>query len=115
MDVTIVPDLLRHARETHRKFNAFLVRRAGAWAPVSIETFAQQVETTGAWLQARGVMPGDRVAILSESRYEWVVADLAIISIGAITVPLYHTLPAGQIAPLLTDSGAVGVFLSSDA
>ena len=113
MDVTIVPDLLRHARETHRKSNAFLVRRAGDWVPISIETFVQNVEVTGAWLQARGVMPGDRVAILSESRYEWVVADLAIISIGAISVPLYHTLPAGQIAPLLADSGVVGAFVSS--
>ena len=115
MPVAIVPDLLRHARETHRKSNAFLVRRAGTWVPISIETFARQVEVTGAWLQARGVMPGDRVAILSESRYEWVVADLAIISIGAISVPLYHTLPAGQIAPLLADSGVVGAFVSSAA
>ena len=115
MPVTIVPDLLRHARETHRKSNAFLVRRAGTWAPISIEAFAQQVEATAAWLQAQGVMTGDRVAILSESRYEWVVADLAIISIGAISVPLYHTLPAGQIAPLLADSGVVGAFASSAA
>jgi long-chain acyl-CoA synthetase len=115
MDDAIVPDLLRHARETHRKSNAFLVRRAGDWVPISIETFVRDVEVTGAWLQARGVMPGDRVAILSESRYEWVVADLAIISIGAISVPLYHTLPAGQIAPLLADSGVVGAFVSSAA
>jgi long-chain acyl-CoA synthetase len=115
MPVTIVPDLLRHARETHRKSNAFLVRRAGTWAPISIEAFARQVEATGAWLQTQGVMAGDRVAILSESRYEWVVADLAIISIGAISVPLYHTLPAGQIAPLLADSGVVGAFVSSAA
>lgn len=115
MDVQTIPDLLRHARETHRKPNAFLVRRAGVWVPVSIETFATQVAGVTAWLRAQGVARGDRVAILSESRYEWAVADVAIVSMGAISVPFYPTLPAGQIAPLVADSGVVGAFVSDDA
>ena len=114
MDVQTIPDLLRHARETHRKPNAFLVRRAGVWVPVSIETYAAQAASAGAWLRAQGVRPGDRVAILSESRYEWVVADMAIVSMGAVSVPFYPTLPAGQIAPLVADSGIVGAFVSSN-
>lgn len=115
MDELTIPDLLRHARETHRKSNAFLVRRAGVWVPVSIETFAAQVAAAGAWLRAQGVRAGDRVAILSESRYEWVVADVAIVSMGAISVPFFPSLPAGQIAPLIADSGASGVFVSNTA
>jgi long-chain acyl-CoA synthetase len=112
MDERTVPNLLRHARETHRKSNAFLVRRGEAWAPISIETFAMQAAAAGGWLRAQGIQPGDRVAILSESRYEWAVADMAILSMGAISVPLYPTLPAGQIAPLLADAGVVGAFVS---
>ncbi|HTM56927.1 MAG TPA: long-chain fatty acid--CoA ligase, partial [Candidatus Udaeobacter sp.] len=114
MDAQTIPDLLRHARETHRKPNAFLVRRAGVWVPVSIETYAAQAASAVAWLRAQGVRPGDRVAILSESRYEWVVADMAIVSMGAVSVPFYPTLPAGQIAPLVADSGIVGAFVSSN-
>ncbi len=112
MDERTVPALLRHARETHRKSNAFLVRRGEAWVPISIETFATQAAAAGGWLRAQGIQPGDRVAILSESRYEWAVADMAIVSMGAISVPLYPTLPAGQIAPLLADAGVVGAFVS---
>ena len=112
MDERTVPALLRHARETHRKSNAFLVRRGEAWVPISIETFATQAAAAGGWLRAQGIQPGDRVAILSESRYEWAVADMAIVSMGAISVPLYPTLPAGQIAPLLADAGVVGAFIS---
>lgn len=115
MDARTIPDLLRHARETHRKPNAFLVRRAGVWVPVSIETFASQAAAASGWLRAQGVKPGDRVAIMSESRYEWVVADIAIVSMGAISVPFYPTLPAVQIAPLVADSGVIGAFVSSAA
>ena len=115
MDVQTIPGLLRHACETHPKSNAFLVRRAGEWVPVSIETFSAQVAAASAWLRAQGIHPGDRIAILSESRYEWAVVDMAILSMGAITVPLYHTLPASQIAPLLEDAGVIGAFVSNAA
>jgi hypothetical protein len=64
-------------------------------------------------LRSRGVSKGDRVAILSETRLEWVIADIALLSMGAITVPVYPTLPAGQIAPLLADAGCVGAFAST--
>ena len=115
MDVSNVPDLLRHARETHRKSNAFLVRRAGVWVPVSIETFTAHAEAAGAWLRSQGVRPGDRVLIVSESRYEWAVVDMAIVCMGAVSVPVFPVLPAGQIAPLVADSGAIGAFVSNGA
>lgn len=112
MDVKTAPELLRYVLETHKKPDAFLVRRAGVWTRVSTEEYAAHVAAAAAWLKERGVGRGDRVVILSESRYEWVVADMAILSIGAVSVPFYATLPAGQITPLVADSGAIGAFVS---
>lgn len=57
-------------------------------------------------LGALGVRPRDRVAILSDSRPEWVVSDLAILTAGAVTVPVYPTLPASQVGNILAHSGA---------
>src|SRR5262245_31206923 len=55
---------------------------------------------------AHGVGPGDRVAIIAESRPEWVVTDLAILAAGAVTVPIYPTLSAANVRYILDDSGA---------
>jgi len=115
MDVRTIPDLLRHALETHRKADAFLVKRDGRWNPVSIEDFAARVRAVAADLVSRGVKRGDRVAIFSENRLEWAIADQAILSFGGVCVPIYATLPPDHVAPLLADSGAVGVFVSSAA
>ncbi|HEX7078909.1 MAG TPA: long-chain fatty acid--CoA ligase [Candidatus Eisenbacteria bacterium] len=113
MDVKTTPDLLSYARETHRKADAFLVKRAGQWVPISIEAFQGDVERAAGWLRGQGIGRGDRVLLLSESRYEWAVTDLAILSLAAISVPIYPTLPVSQIAPLVRDSGAVAAFVSS--
>lgn len=113
MDVRTAPDLLKYAAEVRRKPDAFLVKRAAGWEPVSIETVVQQVTAMARQLRSRGLAKGDRVAILAESRLEWGLADLAILAVGGVTVPIYPTLPANQVAPLLADSGAVGAFASS--
>jgi long-chain acyl-CoA synthetase len=115
MDVRTVPDLLRVALEVRRKPDAYLVIRDGRWEPVPIAWVAQQVAAMARQVRARGVGKGDRVVVLAESRIEWGLADLAILSVGGVTVPVYATLPANQIAPLLADSGAVGAFVSSAA
>ena len=112
MAIRTVPELLQYACETHKKPDAFLVRRAGVWTPVSSDEISKHVAAAVAWLKAHGVMRGDRVAILSESRYEWAVVDLAVLTFGAVSVPFYPTLPPGQIAPLIADSGAIGAFVS---
>ncbi len=62
-----------------------------------------------------GVAPGDRVALLSKTRYEWTVADYAIWWIGAATVPIYETSSAAQIAWILSDSGAVAAIVETEA
>ena len=66
-------------------------------------------------LETLGVRPRDRVAILSDSRPEWVLADLAILTAGAVTVPVYATLPANQVGYVLAHSGARVVLAADEA
>ena len=66
-------------------------------------------------LEGLGVAPGDRVAILADSRPEWTVTDLAILTLGAVTVPVYSTLPANQVGYILAHSGAKVVVAENPA
>ncbi len=104
--------------ESVRRFDrpdAFWRKRAGAWERISARQAARDVACLAAGLQNLGVRSGDRVALLSENRYEWAVADLAVLGLGAVTVPLYPTLTAEQCERLLRDSGAVlGIVSTSD-
>ncbi len=78
----------------------------GAWQPISSDELLERVRAFAAVLEGWGLRKGDRVALLSENRWEWAVTDFATIAIGAVDVPLYATLPAEQIAYMLRDSGA---------
>jgi long-chain acyl-CoA synthetase len=89
-------------------------REAGQWSSIPSSEFGQRVARTARTLRAWGVGRGDRVAILSENRPEWPVADIATLLLGAVSVPLYTTLTADQTAFLLNDSGCRAIFLSSD-
>jgi long-chain acyl-CoA synthetase len=83
------------------------------WHPISSHDFAAKVSGVLQGLQSWGISRGDRVAILSENRHEWVVADFACMLLGAIVVPIYTTLTPEQTAYILTDSGARAIFVSS--
>lgn len=87
----------------------------GAWVDVTCAQAAAQIRSAAQGLIARGVTPGDRVAILSATRYEWAILDLAILSVGALTVPIYETSSAEQVRWVLTDSAAVLLFAETDA
>ena len=87
---------------------AVFSRRVGdGWLDISAAEFARQVSAVAKGLIAAGVKHGDRVALLSATRYEWTLIDYAIWSIGAATVPIYETSSASQIQWILTDSEAV--------
>jgi len=86
----------------------------GQWQPVTSKHFAEEVKALAAGLIAAGVQPGDRVGVMSATRYEWTLIDYAIWTAGAVTVPIYETSSAEQIEWILSDSGAVGVFLETD-
>ena len=79
-------------------------------SPLSSETFSAGVAGVARGLQQWGIGKGDRVAILSENRPEWMIADFASLLLGAVTVPIYATLTAEQTAYILRDSGARVVF-----
>jgi long-chain acyl-CoA synthetase len=87
----------------------------GAWTDVTSAEAAAQIRSAALGLIAQGVQAGDRVAIFSATRYEWPILDLAILSIGAVTVPIYETSSAEQVRWVLTDSEAVVAFAETDA
>jgi len=108
-------DLYRVGLTEKARDDAFMRKVDGHYVPVPSREVHDRIVRTSAALVDAGVRPGDRVAILSETRLEWAIADFAILTAGAVTVPLYATLPAGQIEPLLADSEATTIFCSTSA
>jgi long-chain acyl-CoA synthetase len=95
------------------KPDLLLAKSGGQWRPISAADFGFTVRALSLGLNALGIQPGDRVAILSENRPEWAMADYATLCAGAWSVPVYPTLPAPQIVPLLCDAGARAIFVST--
>ncbi len=87
--------------------------QSGEWENISATEFRRQVEDIAKGLIASGVQAGDRVAIMARTRYEWSLADFAIWFAGAVSVPVYETSSPAQVAWILSDSGAVGVFVEA--
>jgi len=88
-------------------------KAAGAWQTLTHQDVLQRMTRAGLALKRLGVRRGDRVAILSENRPGWAIADFASLCIGAADVPVYPTLPANQVRYILRDSGAVALFVST--
>jgi long-chain acyl-CoA synthetase len=88
-------------------------KQDGAWRPISYLELYARVRDASFGLRALGIARGDRVAILSENRPDWAVADYACLALGAADVAIYPTLPAKQIEYILKDSGAVAVCVST--
>jgi long-chain acyl-CoA synthetase len=89
-------------------------KQEGSWRSISAAEMISRARKIAAGLHSLGVRKGDRVAILSESRLEWVLADQGCIFLGAITVPIYPTLTAPQVRYILNDCGARVVFISNE-
>ncbi len=92
---------------------AFSVRRDGIWADVTAKDFADDVTALAKGLIAAGIDVGDRVALMSKTRYEWTLVDYAIWTAGAITIPIYETSSAEQVQWILSDSGAVAAVVET--
>ncbi len=88
-------------------------RRNGAWTDLGAHALVDLVHDATLGFRELGLAPGDHIAILSENRPAWAVADLACLSARCVDVPVYPTLPAGQIEYMLRDSGAVAVCVST--
>ena len=87
----------------------------GEWRDVSSAVFGAEVLALAKGLIAAGVEAGDRIALMSKTRYEWTLIDFAVLSIGAVVVPIYETSSAEQVEWILSDSGATAIFVETDA
>jgi long-chain acyl-CoA synthetase len=112
-DDNITDDLVRNAGNwpgavgLKRKVN-------GVWAPVTWREFADEVRELAAGFIAAGIRPGDRVALMSRTRYEWTLLDYAILTAGGVVVPVYPTSSPEQVEWILGDSGAVAAVIETD-
>ena len=88
-------------------------KQDGAWHSISWKEAADQVASLAAGLKALGLRPGDRVALISENRPEWCIADLAIVAAGCVTVPTYTTNTERDHLHILENSGARAAFVST--
>lgn len=89
-------------------------RQAIDWVPISSQEYYRNVVGVARALKSWGIRRGDRVAILSENRPEWTIADFATLALGGVTVPVYATLTDEQTAYILRDAGTRVVFVSSE-
>jgi long-chain acyl-CoA synthetase len=101
--------------EHGHKSAAVRYKAGGAWHDITHAELERRVRHFALALKRLGVRRGDRVAILSENRPEWAVTDFACLCIGVTDVPIYPTLPSGQIRYILNDAGAVAICVSSAA
>ena len=110
-----VTDLLleQHAKDP---VHALYSRKGpGGWTDVPVQQFLAQVTALAKGLIAGGLTPGETVAVMSATRYEWTVVDFAIWFAGGVTVPIYETSSASQVEWILHDSAARRVFVEDQA
>ncbi len=91
------------------------VRNGDTWSEVTAAQFADQVLGVAQGLIAAGIQPGDRVALMSKTRYEWTLFDFAVLAVGAVVVPIYETSSAEQVEWILSDSEAEAVVVETAA
>ncbi|WP_229900209.1 AMP-binding protein, partial [Streptomyces capoamus] len=107
-------DIVRRNAAQHPDVAVIARKVAGAWQDVTAREFLAEVHTAAKGLIASGVQPGDRVGLMSRTRYEWTLLDFAIWSAGAITVPVYETSSPEQVRWILSDSGATACVTELD-
>ena len=110
---TTLTRLFFDAVEGYDRPNALQVKAGGAYQPISHRTLATRVRHAAFGLRALGIPDGSAVAILSENRPEWAIADYACLTARYVDVPIYPTLPAEQVEYILEDSETVAIFIST--
>lgn len=105
----LTDDVVRNASEAPSAAQFSRRDVAGDWQDVTTTDFLDQVSAVAKGLIAAGIEAGDRVAILSATRYEWTLFDYAIWFAGAVGVPIYETSAPHQISAIVSDSGAVAI------
>lgn len=109
-----LPEIIYEGLNNHPGGLFSSTKRNGTWHQTDVETFKEKVRKFAMGLYKLGVRPGDKVAIHSENSTEWLICDLAILSIGAANVPIYSTQPGDQIKYILENSDAIAHIVSND-
>lgn len=107
-----VPDMLRHRVKEFGDRPALKYRKQGAFVTLTYAAYYERILMVARGLGKVGAKPGDRVAILSENRVGWVIADMGILCSGGVSVPVYPTNTPEQVAYMINHSGAKIVFVS---
>src|SRR5919206_1876047 len=110
---TTLPALCLHALRVRARADVLSHRTGGAWQHISSAEMRQRMRAIALGLFDLGIRKGDRVALLSENRPEWSLTDLAILSLGAVNVPIYTTQAVEQVRYILEDSRARALFVSN--
>ena len=109
---SLVDHIVENAQKTPDHI-AMSVPRGEAWVGITSSQFLDEVRAVAKGIVANGVQPGERVAIMCRTRYEWTLVDYATWYAGTVNVPVYETSSAEQVEWILSDSGAVAIFLES--
>ena len=109
---TLIDVFTRLAR-VHKRPDTLNYKSGDRWVPVSSDEFLSRAKDIAAGLHAIGIRHGDRIALLSDSRVEWTLADAGCLFASAIDVPIYPTLTPPQVRYILNDSGASALFLAN--
>jgi len=108
-----IPEIFFEIAKKHPNKPALLYKKEGVYFPITYKEFSKKVEIFAGCLSALGINKGDKVAILSENRPEWVISDLSIMAIGAIVVPLHTTFNPKAICTVLNHSEAKILIVSN--
>ena len=114
LTTTNVADLVFENAATRPAHVALRRRVDGAWVDVTAQTFADEVTAVAKGLMAAGLESGDRIAVMSKTRYEWTLLDFAGFTAGVAVVPIYETSSAEQVEWILSDSGARAAIVETD-
>src|SRR5690606_27460552 len=110
----LTDDVVRNASEAPDAVQFSRPTPDGGWSDVTCAEFLADVQAVAKGLVAAGIEAGDRVALISRTRYEWTLLDYAIWFAGAATVPIYESSSAEQIHWILSDSGARAIVVEDE-
>ncbi len=113
MKATTLAGMFQEVVKAHGEKTSLMQKIGGQFQSITYNEFGERVKNLALGLASLGIQSGDRVALMSENRREWPIADLAILSAGATNVPIYPTITPKQIEYILADSGAKIIIVST--
>jgi len=111
MSLKRIIDILPHIQKSYPREDVLVCKKKGNWIPLGINEMINEVEMLSLGLMDLGILPNDKVAIVSTNCPEWNIADFAIANIGAVSVPIYPTMSPSESAFILNDATVKIVFV----